>query len=127
MVVVDLLTGSSSVVPVDHVLAFFWSPDGRRLAALAVASADELRWAVFDGDEVHELTSFRPTRAWVGSVLPFFEQYSQSHAFWSADSQYLVACALGPDGSAFALVQSATSPFTNEQLPDSQLAWWANE
>ncbi len=127
LVILDLLTCSRTIVPVHHVVAFFWSPDGRFLAALAVASADELQWVVFDGDEIQRLAPFRPTRAWVGSVLPFFEQYAQSHAFWSADSQYLVACALAPDGSPFALVQSATSPYTNEQLPDSQLAWWANE
>lgn len=127
LVILDLLTGTRTVVPVDHVVAFFWSPDGRYLATLAVASADELQWVVFDGDEANKLESFRPTRAWVGNVLPFFEQYTHSHAFWSADSQYLVACALASDGSPFALVQSATSPFTNEQLPDSQLAWWANE
>ncbi len=127
LVILDLLTGTRTTLSVDHVVAFFWSPDGRYLATLAVASADELQWVVFDGDEANKLESFRPTRAWVGNVLPFFEQYTHSHAFWSADSQYLVACALAPDGSPFALVQSATSPFTNEQLPDCQLAWWANE
>ncbi len=125
LVVLDLLTGQRSVVTSERTAGFFWSPDGRRLAALVLAGSGQLQWIVFDGDELVRLGPFRPGPAWLREVLPFFEQYAQSHSVWSADGTQLVAAALDADGSTEAVVQSVDTD-TTERLPGARLAWWAN-
>lgn len=127
LVVLDLLTGGEERITTDETVAFFWSPEGRRLAALVLASATELRWIVFDGAETVQLKPFRPGRAWLTTVLPFFEQYAQSHAVWSSDGKQLVAVSLGDDDRPGAFIQGVESPFIVDRLPDAELAWWADE
>ena len=125
LVVLDLLTGERRVVSTERTAGFFWSPDGVRLAALVLAGSGQLQWIVFDGEHLARLAPFRPGPAWLREVLPFFEQYAQSHAVWSADGSQLVAAAVDADGSTEALVQSVDSA-TTERLPGARLAWWAN-
>ncbi|MFN0028816.1 MAG: hypothetical protein ACKV2O_16770 [Acidimicrobiales bacterium] len=130
LVVINVMTGERDIVTVERAAAFFWSPDGRRLAALVMADARRLQWIVFDGEadqaeSVQRLQPFRPGVAWLRQVLPFFEQYSHSHAVWSPDGTELVAPALDADGSTEAVIQQAVAPFASEHLPGVQLAWWA--
>ena len=73
------------------------------------------------------LAPFRPGPAWLREVLPFFEQYAQSHSVWSADGTQLVAPGLDADGSTEAVVQSVDTPSSTESLPGARLAWWAAE
>jgi Tol biopolymer transport system component len=127
LVVVDLLTGERSIVATERTAGFFWSPDGRQLAALVLAGPNEVQWIVSDGDAVERLAPFRPGVAWAREVLPFFEQYAQSHAVWSADATMLVAPAIDANGSSEAVLQRARPPFTTERLPGVRLAWWACE
>jgi TolB protein len=123
LVVLDLLTGERDVVAPEPTAGFFWSPEGRRLAALVLAGPGQLQWLVSDGKQVTRLAPFRPCPDWLQEVLPFFEQYAQSHAVWSADGGQLVATALGADGSPEAVVQTVDGPTV--RLPGARLAWWA--
>lgn len=130
LVVIDVVTGERDIVTVERAAAFFWSPDGRRLAALVLADAARLQWIVFDreaeqAEPVQRLEPFRPGVAWLRQVLPFFEQYSHSHAVWSPDGTELVAPAVDADGSTEAVIQRAVAPFATEHVPGVQLAWWA--
>lgn len=125
LIVVDLLTGEHEEVTAEPVGGFFWSPDGLRLAALVPAEGSQIRWIVADGSDVVALPPFRPTRSWATSVLPFFEQYAQSHSHWSADSKQLVAPAIDDAGSSGILIQEAEVPYRSQWMPDAQLVWWA--
>ena len=127
LVVTDLLTGERDVVTTERTAAFFWSPQGLRLAALVQAGPSQLQWIVFDGEGVARLAPFRPGGGWLRDVLPFFEQYAQSHAVWSDDGTQLVAAGLDANGSTEAVVQSVASPTSTETLPGARLAWWAAE
>jgi hypothetical protein len=127
LVVVDLLTGERHEVTSRPTAAFFWSPDGCRLAALVVATRIELRWIVHDDTGTVELPRFRPGRLWLAAVLPFFGQYSHSHAVWSQASDRLVVAAVDPDGRPGALVQGVEPPHAEEWLPDVDLAWWTTD
>lgn len=128
LVVLDLLTGErDTVVDAERTAAFFWSPDGRRLAALVLAGRREFCWVVFDGAETVRLPPFRPNMGWLREVLPFFEQYAQSHAVWSSDSTQLVAPALDEDGSTDAVVHTVTEPSVSRRFPGARLAWWAGD
>jgi Tol biopolymer transport system component len=125
LVVLDLLTGQRDVVLAERTAGFFWSPEGRRLAALVVAGAGQVQWLVHDGEATVRLAPFRPGTSWAREVLPFFEQYSQSHAVWSSDGTQLVAPGLDADGSTEAVVQTVSEPSTTTRVPGARLAWWA--
>jgi TolB protein len=125
LVVEDLLTGEREVIARERTAAFFWSPEGRRLAALVLAGPSQLQWVVSGGEQLVRLAPFRPGTGWLREVLPFFEQYAQSHAVWSPDGTELVAPGLDADGSTAAIVQEVDAPAGAEQLPGVRLAWWA--
>lgn len=110
----DAATGDVRLVSSEPIVAFFWSPDGRYLAALSIARSGEgditaqaktttgkpgfqqnlprLRLLVYDvtTDEGRALFSFIPTFTFATQFLPFFDQYALSHRLWSPDSQALV-------------------------------------
>jgi len=126
LVVLDLLTGERDVVARERTGGFFWSPEGRRLAALVVADDDRVQWIVSDGEGVLRLPPFRPGQTWAREVLPFFEQYSQSHAVWSADGTQLVAVGVDDGGALEAVIQTVGPTAATERIPGARLAWWAD-
>ena len=76
-----------------RVNGFFWSPDGQKLAYLHKVAYEEpwLQWRVVDmvsGDE-RGYNVFNPSFQ-MRYVLSSFDQYAQSHRFWSPDGRYLV-------------------------------------
>jgi len=77
----------------DNVVAFFWSPDGTRLAYVALGNTPGvLRWMaldVTDGTRRH-LLDFVPSSDQM-SVFQYFEQYAKSHSLWSPDSRSIVS------------------------------------
>ena len=76
----------------DPLVAFYWSPDSTRLAAVGVdTGARALTWTILsvDGKTKRPLSSFVPSSDF-GFQLPFFDQYAQSTSVWSADSKRLV-------------------------------------
>ena len=101
--VVDIASGRAERWVASELLAFYWSPDGQRLAWLEVERAEgQLAWYVAEGPgQARRLTGFVPTDQ-LEATLGFFDQYAQSHAPWSADSRYITFAGwLGrPDGTA---------------------------
>ena len=111
----DAATGEVKVLSNEPIVAFFWSPDGRYLAAFSIARGGEgdisaqagkvragkpngqenlprLRLLVYDvpTEEGRLLFSFVPTFSFVTQFLPFFDQYALSHQLWSPESKALV-------------------------------------
>ncbi|MDH4144624.1 MAG: hypothetical protein OEY23_05575 [Acidimicrobiia bacterium] len=125
LVCTDLLTGERSVIGSERTAAFFWSPDGRRLASLVMARPGVVQWLVWDGETTVRTAPFRPTSSWGRQVLPFFEQYSQSHSVWSADGEWLVAPSLDADGSSEAVAQRADGSPGDRRISGARLVWWA--
>jgi TolB protein len=127
LAILDLLTYQRTVVATERTAGFFWSPEGRRLAALVLAGLNEVQWIISDSETVARLAPFQPGTNWAREVVPFFEQYAQSHAVWSADGQQLVAPALDRDGSTGAVVQTVGPTPLTERVAGARLAWWAYE
>ena len=125
LMMLDLVSFTASEVTSAPIIAFFWSPDGSRLAAVTTPGDAQLQWLIIDGTRTWRLPTFGPTRAWVGAVLPFFEQYSQSHAVWSPDGKSLVAPAVNDTGRSGAVVHSVDATDETLWLDDADLAWWA--
>jgi TolB protein len=117
----DAETGLLEPLVDESALAFFWSPDGRRIAYLTFAPrggeiagpqgasvqvrAEQQRPPRFtlkvvevaDG-RVVDLGAFVPSRLFVQQFLPFFDQYALSHRIWSPGSEALVLPILDEEG-----------------------------
>ncbi len=94
--IADLETGKTRQLTIEafDVLGFFWSPDGRRLAYLSrldLPDAVWMQWRVFDLADKHDrgFTAFHPSPL-MRFIIHSFDQYAQSHRFWSPDGRYLV-------------------------------------
>lgn len=129
----------------EPVLAFFWSPDGKRLAYLVPSlTPDEngktserigvlpqqqgdlyLRWKVIDADgsNPRTLATFLPTEQ-ILYVLPFFDQYARSVTFWSPDSKALVYAArdTADTGTVYVVPVEGGKP---NAIGDGLLAFWS--
>ncbi|MCP4419690.1 MAG: hypothetical protein GY805_24020 [Chloroflexi bacterium] len=111
----DAATGQVRVLSQASIVAFFWSPNGRYLAAISLVRNGEgdinvwasrgaaakssqrqnlpqLRLLVYDvsSDEGRLLFDFLPTVSFATQFLPFFDQYALSHRIWSPNSDALV-------------------------------------
>lgn len=76
----------------DELLAFFWSPDGRRLAYVLPDATEGLySWVILDLREGRRrrLASHFPSRDML-TLYAFFDQYAHSHQLWSPDGTKLV-------------------------------------
>ena len=74
-----------------NIAAFFWSPDGTRIAYATLADArGGMRWHLLDVETgaVAALADFTPSRDQF-TMFQFFDQYAYSHSLWSPDGRYL--------------------------------------
>jgi TolB protein len=120
--VLDATSGAVRTVVAGSVFAFFWSPDGRTIAALrAAAPGDEqiaaitargaitaapargleLRLVFVDVEsgDVHSQTDIRLGDVFVSQVLPFFDQYALSHRLWAPDNAAIALPLIEVDGT----------------------------
>jgi TolB protein len=123
------------------VVAYFWSPDGRKIAyltpgsgaptaaavrtaALTIDSADLVVW-VYDrvNGTTKQVASFTPTDSFQ-QIFPYYSQYQRSDTIWSPDSQALVLSGVDAGGAnAIYTVGADGSHF--QKIADGDLAFWA--
>jgi WD40-like Beta Propeller Repeat len=103
--VVDLETGEMDAVgPLTlWAEAFYWSPDSSKLAYLTYLDTDYRQfnqWRIYDAGSKAETgsVSFQPT-ATFDTLTTFFDQFGQSHSFWSPDSRFLTYAAVSDAGN----------------------------
>jgi TolB protein len=95
----------------DHVTAFFWSPDGTRIAYLTYdgdyAQDGRRTWHVVDvaGGQIRDLVTFTPSPAFVG-LQDFFDAFTFSFSPWSPDGARL---AYGADDGVYIIDMAAGS------------------
>jgi TolB protein len=127
------------------VVAFFWSPDSRKIASISLRTnrtrADagtvrvaqgrdiQLAWAILDVTTGQEsvLEAFRPTYEML-YIMNYFDQFAQSHRFWSPDSRYLVYSALtdaSPNGAIQLLDIDGTA--SSVTIAEGVFAVWSFE
>ncbi len=126
----DAVTGEVTLLSREKVLAFFWSPDGRYLAAFNFRGRLQNRGdisarakgtfakparqfelppmelTIFDvtSGEGRVILEFTPTLTFLSQFLPFFDQYALSHRIWSPQSNALVLPVQEGDTSQIILV-----------------------
>lgn len=143
------VTGEIRLLSRNDVAAFFWSPDGRYLAAflpnlpggdinaalpgkiMAKTAVQNrlptLNLVIFDvasGDGRHLLT-FTPTRTFLTQLLPFFDQYALSHRLWSPAGDALVLPLLEDGRSALYVVPIHGGG--KRFLAEGSMAFWSQQ
>jgi Tol biopolymer transport system component len=106
--VVDIATSATRQLTELPVLAFFWSPDGEKLAYLQVDNSSgslQLRWYVWDGTRTRAYASIVPSRTFLDAYIVFFDQYARSMTLWSPDSQAFAYAAVSPTSGSTIFVQ----------------------
>jgi TolB protein len=99
----------------EHVTAFFWSPDGARIAYLTYADAydheGKRTWHIVDigSGAIRDLATFTPSAAFVG-LQDFFDAYTFSFSLWSPEGARL---AYGADDGVY-LIDIATGSATKQ-------------
>ena len=92
----------------EPLLAFFWSPDGQKIAYVAFdPERRSLTWRYVDRSEGSpiELVEFLPSGDFL-TMITFFDQYAYSNSVWSPDSSQIVfsgtigSSALGRNGGS---------------------------
>src|SRR6185503_15881367 len=103
----------------ENVIAFFWSPDGTKLAYFVPFLTEEgsdqpsgqlfLQISMLDVEtgESKELFTYRPTQQF-SSILPYFDQYQQSNTIWSPDNNNLVLSFLDSAGNPGVAIVAAS-------------------
>lgn len=97
--VVELETARTRELSSKPALAFFWSPDGEKLAYLVTDESEEipqLRWVVWDGASNREYEAIVPSRTFLQSYLAFFDQYARGMTLWSPDSTAFAYASVDP-------------------------------
>jgi len=133
--------GLHNQVTQGDVVAFFWSPDGRKIAyfvhgsgvpvsslvqtvAQTKASTDLVVW-VYDrvGGTTKAVAAFTPTDSFQ-QIFPYYSQYQRSDTIWSPDSQELVLSGVDSGGqNAIYTVGADGSHF--QKIADGNLAFWS--
>ena len=81
---------------------FVWSPDGNRLLFARVAERGDfptLEWCTWEAGEIRVHARARTTATFGREVLPFHEQYTRSHTWWSPDSDAFCFAAVDDYGN----------------------------
>lgn len=126
--VVDVETRRTRELTSNPVMAFFWSPQGDKLAYLGlefVAGRLGLRWYVWDGQTTTPYAGFLPTRAFLENYLPFFDQYAQSHRVWASDGSAFVFAGTLFDGRSGVWVQPVTPGAEPVAMGPGVFATWS--
>ena len=131
---VDLASGNISTLVSDPVIAYYFSPDGRRLAYIGATEVSNT-WNVieFGAKAGRKLGNFVATRN-ESVAYRVFDQYTLSHRVWSPDSRALVfAGVMLKEGMA--LPSGAMPPSSVWMLPidgappqalaDGDVAFWS--
>jgi hypothetical protein len=123
LLVLDLETDEPTVVSLQDVLAFFWSPVGDRLLVLEVGEGERtVRWRVWNGETLSEGPSFQPGASFGTDFIAFFDQYQRSMSLWAPDgSGYAFPGSI--DGEEGIWVADASSDRATMVAAGSWVAW----
>ncbi len=137
---IDVASGEVRTLIEGFVVGFWWSPDGRTIAALrvqpAVGSASpsggvpaeqardvRLLFVDVESGETRSQPIVTPGQRFIETQLAYFDQYALSHRLWAPDSSSMLLPEIGEDG-----VTHVTVRFADGKEPiqlDGESAFWS--
>jgi hypothetical protein len=122
------------------VASFWWSPDGKTIAALRVQPtigsatpsgeppqevASEVRLIFVDVASGATLSQpvIRPTERFVTALIAYFDQYALSHQLWAPDGSAMLMPEIGDDGMTHVVVRHPDG--SNPIMLDGEIAFWS--
>jgi TolB protein len=139
---IDVASGEVRTLVDGFVVGFWWSPDGRTIAALrvqpAVGSASpsggvpspaeqervvSLLFVDVRSGETQSQPIVTPGQRFIETQLAFFDQYALSHHLWAPDSSSMLLPETGPDGLTHIAIR-----FVDGKDPiflDGESAFWS--
>ena len=136
----DASSGDVRTLVDGSVVAFWWSPDGKTIAAMrvqpSIASASaspapsqepdtEVRLIFADVATGKTLSQpiIRPAERFVTSLLTYFDQYALSHRLWAPDSSSILIPEVDEAGNTHVLVRYADG--SDPIQLDGDFAFWS--
>lgn len=124
--VADVDTLATRELSTEPVWAYFWSPDGTKLAWVSEIWQDTgpaLHWTVWDGTKKQSYPAFIPSRTYLQRFLYFSDQFAQSMQVWSPQSDALVYAARMPGRRSVIAVQALDEAEPQIIAPGIFAAW----
>jgi hypothetical protein len=132
----DVAAGASRTILDGQVVAFFWSPDGRSIAAMSVAEEQEIaaagggaivRLSIVDvtTGTVTATSIVRPSQTFLNEVLPYFDQYGLSHRIWSPAGDSIVLPVVETVGSPAGATIIPADGQPARRIADAEVAFWS--
>ena len=137
---IDGPSGNVRTLVDGAVAGFWWSPDGKTIAALRVQPtigsatpsgeppqevASEVRLIFVDVASGATLSQpvIRPTERFVTALIAYFDQYALSHQLWAPDGSAMLMPEIGDDGMTHVVVRrpDGSDPITL----DGEIAFWS--
>ncbi len=135
---------SAAITVADQAAAFFWSPDSKRLAYLALdtfvpedsavsgdtqAEAQEAPYLMIvdaGSSESEQVSLWIPSPRWINQILPYVGVYDQTMTIWSPDSRYLaVPMVVDDQGTTAITVIDPTAGFSRQMLAEGVIVSWS--
>ena len=122
------------------VASFWWSPDGKTIAALRIQPtigsatpsgeppqevASEVRLIFVDVASGATLSQpvIRPTERFVTALIAYFDQYALSHQLWAPDGSAMLMPEIGDDGVTHVIVRHPDG--SDPVALDGEIAFWS--
>ena len=145
LAIIDTASGRETILPHDDVIAFFWAPNGNRIAYLVPARPDgeqgleldpvfareprlfyaELRVVDVRRGNSWRVVQFPLSEGFLRLHLPFFDQYLRSTSIWSPNSRFLTYAALTAAGGPGVFVSAASGALRPQFVAAGDLAFWS--
>ena len=141
---IDTSSGEVRTLLDGMVVSFWWSPDGKTIAALRVQPsvepaspsagpspgpsqepATDVRLIFVDVATGKTLSEpiVRPTGRFVGSLLAYFDQYALSHRLWAPDSASILLPELDASDAPHVVVRYVDG--SDPIVLDGEMAFWS--
>ncbi len=127
--------GSGTALDAPTVGAFFWSPDGEKIAYFEPVFAQGrngrpqlvFRMKVYHvkEDRTVNIGPFLPTPSFASQLVPYFDQYERSGTIWSPDSRYVVINAMTREERPGIYVVPATGVGAPQLVAEGAFPFWA--
>lgn len=119
----------------EDVIAFFWAPNGKRLAYLALIDPKDgtaqpnvtLKLLDVGGWTPREIAAIPPTEQFMSEIVPLFDQFSQSTSPWSPDSSSFVLTLQESSTSTGVYLINLDGASAGRRLGSGPVAFWSSK